>query len=46
MPDVLIDAVGTVGEILSGLRPSAIPAALELFSAPIAAMTAPSRLRA
>jgi len=46
MPDTLIDAVGTVGEILSGLRPSSVPAALELFSGPIAAMTAPSKLRA
>ncbi|MFD1626994.1 response regulator [Azospirillum griseum] len=48
MPATLIDAVGTVGETLAGLRPSAIPPALELFAAPIAAAasSSPERLRA
>ncbi|PWC39201.1 response regulator [Azospirillum sp. TSO35-2] len=32
MPDALVQAIGTASEILSGLRPSAKPAALELFS--------------
>ncbi|WP_448206333.1 response regulator [Azospirillum sp. sgz302134] len=34
MPNELVDAVGVVGEILAGLRPSSIPAALELFGRP------------
>ncbi|QCO17862.1 response regulator (plasmid) [Azospirillum brasilense] len=34
MPDALVDAVGAVGEILAGLRPSSIPPALELFGRP------------
>ena len=38
MPDALVDAVGAVGEILAGMRPSSIPPALELFGRP-----APSR---
>jgi len=42
MPDALVDAVGTVAEILGGLRPSSIPAALELFHASTASITAAS----
>nr|WP_246500477.1 response regulator [Azospirillum rugosum] len=34
MPDALVDAVGAVGEILAGMRPSSIPPALELFGRP------------
>ncbi len=34
MPAALIDAVGVVGEILGGLRPSSVPPALELFGRP------------
>jgi len=34
MPDALIDTIGVMGEILSGLRPSSIPPALELFGRP------------
>lgn len=34
MPDVLLDAVGTVAEILGGLRPTSVPVALELFRQP------------
>lgn len=41
MPDALVDAVGTVGEILSGLRPSSVPPALELFGRPAASPVAP-----
>ncbi|TWA74664.1 response regulator receiver domain-containing protein [Azospirillum brasilense] len=41
MPDALVDAVGAVGEILAGLRPSSIPPALELFGRPERASAAP-----
>ena len=34
MPDALISAVGVMGEILGGMRPSSIPPALELFGRP------------
>ncbi|AWB07379.1 response regulator (plasmid) [Azospirillum humicireducens] len=39
MPDALVQAIGAVGEILGGLRPSSKPDALEIFhgSAPFTA---------
>jgi len=40
MPDALVDAIGTVAEILGGLRPSSVPAALELFHTSVASITA------
>ncbi|CAO3431707.1 response regulator [Azospirillum doebereinerae] len=40
MPDALVDAIGTIAEILGGLRPSAVPAALELFPSFVASVTA------
>ncbi|AWK84836.1 response regulator [Azospirillum thermophilum] len=42
MPDALVDAIGAVGELLGGLRPSYIPPSLELFrsQAALAEMTA------
>ncbi|MBP2230542.1 DNA-binding response OmpR family regulator [Azospirillum agricola] len=42
MPDALVDAVGTLAEILGGLRPSSVPSALELFHSSIASVTAAS----
>ncbi len=46
MPDALVDAIGTLGEILAGLRPSAVPATLELFHASVAALAVPRMRRA
>ncbi|MBP2299060.1 response regulator [Azospirillum picis] len=45
MPDALVAAIGTAGEILGGLRPSSKPDSLELFAGSAALAAAVPRAR-